>query len=909
MTRRSVACHHPGQGSNNGRRRSAARRGSLSALVLALFAVLFTSPRGATPERKPLGLEPSGCHAVLTDGTCERPPDGVLRLWVNAQGPIVTLLDASEVQPSEAIQVDNGTRLVLQVGTASVLEVDAGGRRRSLKLAPPKIPVWALEAAAMRARGDEKGARALAQLHLFEPSEHARAIAKSLVARTELALGNIGAAVALLRESSREAELAGRNSEAVDDRLALSFALARRSGRWAEASAEIERALPFVEAYPDGAARLPYYRALAASAMGNIRAAMHDLRLAMQRAERLGLARLAWNIRNEWALSLERAGQTEEALGELRALAESRDRNVTACDRSTVLFNVGFAILNRRRDGIRPCDPAAKIDDAAGFLHAASELCPNAPRNAMGHVLLGDVALSEGRIDDAAQELDRVDLHEASPALRRDALDLEARLAFARREPDVARSKYERLVTLARATGRIEDERRALEGLGLAYERLGLEDAALDVFARSEELLVSASVLVPLGEAGAYHATREIASRARIELLLRKGRIQEAFIAARTARSRLFLTSSANARASELPDDVRARWNTAVERYRMERKALDEAGERDWELASSALIAARKERERSLVRLRSSLDDAARSLPQTSTLPEEFSGPDEVGLLAMTGRSELIVFVHAAHGLRAVRTPIFDTSSRGEVAHAIRRAGGSDIAPGRRLRLVTSADLACVDVHADVLPEGMPLGLATQVTYGMDLGPAPDAPTRKPLTLVVADTHDDLPLARDEAALISAFRERQGQVVRLVGAHASSGAVRELLSQATFFHYAGHADEVDGESGLPLAGTGRLTIADVLALPQAPARVVLSACEAGRIRASGIAVGIGLAQAFLEKGALAVLAPSRPVRDDLALALAGALRTEPDIDFAQALRNVAKQHPDFDWAAYRIWGR
>ena len=113
---------------------------------------------------------------------------------------------------------------------------------------------------------------------------------------------------------------------------------------------------------------------------------------------------------------------------------------------------------------------------------------------------------------------------------------------------------------------------------------------------------------------------------------------------------------------------------------------------------------------------------------------------------------------------------------------------------------------------------------------------------------------------------MAAALARTIDVAHLSGAQASSAAVQDALSTATLFHYAGHSDEVSGELFLPLAGGGRLTTSDVLALPLSPERVILSACQAGRVRPSGLAIGMGLVQAFLENGASEVIAPTRPVK-------------------------------------------
>jgi tetratricopeptide (TPR) repeat protein len=882
----------------------------------ALIALASTSPVGPPPDPTPLVVEPSGCFAVLAGGACERPVDGKLRVWVDAPGPVRVRIDGREVASAEVTSSSHGgTRLTLDARTGDRLELEANGRRGVLVLAPPFEPPWAKEAAAARARGDYARVRALARPRTLDADAAVRGRALGLLGRAELATGNVSSAVDLLGRSSAEGVAAGRLSEAVDDGLARSFALSQRAGRWTEAGAELDRLEPISRGYADGRARVPYYRALVASALGDLRRAMQELGVARERAERLGNARLVWNVRNEWALSLARFGHRAEALDELVSLAENDDATIPACDRATALFNAGFGTLVRSQEQAGPCTARAPAGDAARWLHASLALndarCPDASRTAMGHVLLGDVALEAGDLAQATQELSQVSLREASVPLRRDATDLAARIALARGDAEGALAKYERLVALARATGRVDDERRALEGVGHAHERIGAIEPAITAFTAAEELLIAASILVPIGEAGAYQRTRETASRARVELLLGRGRTAEALAVARTARVRLLSSVASIDRIAALPREAHARWVAAVDRYRAERRLLDAAGAHDWELATSELVRAQREREGGLARLHAALDEAMVALPRASIELPPFTVGAGASLFAMTLREGAVVFVGDARGLRAARIDLAAATAepRTELARAIVAAASPEIARATSLRVMTSADLACADVHAQPLGDGRPLAVTKRVIYGLDLARGGEPPARARRALVVSDTRDDLPLARDEGALVAASLEGTSGVVHLSGARATGDAVHEQLATATIFHFAGHASNAQGDLFLPLAGGARLTTSDVLALPMSPERVILSACEAGRIQPSGLAVGMGFVQGFLERGASEVLAPTRPVKDDLALALARAVVASERADLASALATLAAAPGALDWSAYRIWGR
>lgn len=881
--------------------------------IVAVLAAFALSPVQPMLDRSVLPVELSGCAAVLFDGTCERPDDGELRVWFAGPAPASIRIDGREANATTTA-VGGGTRITVDVRSARSLEIETSGATATVRLAPTSTPDWAKEAARARARGDQEAARALATPRLQDPRAAVRARAKGIVARVELASGHVAEAVRLLRESSDEGRNAGRLSEAVDDALALTFALSQRAGDLTAASGELARLGSWVEPYAEGRARVPYYRALVASALGDVRTAMRLLGEARERAGRLGLARLSWSVRNEWALSLERSGRRSEALAELSDLAATRDPAITACDRANALLNVGFATLAQSQEMPGPCRPrTAQADAAIPWLQASLELtethCRDAHRAAMAHVLLGDAALSAGRPREAERELARVDLREASSAVRRDALDLEARIALAAGDGAGARSRYERLVALARATGRLDDERRALEGVGQALEVQRRPVEAIAAFAAAQALLGPASVLLPIGEAASFQGTRETASRARVELLLGSGRVAEALSVARSARTQVLASlASVDGVAALAPAD-RARWTLAIERYRSERRSLDAASKRDWELATSELREVEHARAEALGRLRASLDSALAALPRSSPPSQApLSGPDETALFAMTGRSELLLFVSEGRALRAARLPLDARATSTDVARALARAGTPELERAPAVRIVTSADLACVDVHAEPVAGGAPLGLAARVTYGMDLGEQGSAP-RETRALVVSDTRDDLPLARDEGRMIAAHLQGAMPVIHLGGKLATATAVLDELGRATVFHYAGHSRRVEDELVLPLAFTGQLTISDILALPVSPERVILSACEAGRVRPNGLAVGVELVQAFLERGAREVLAPTRPVQDRVALKLAEALSAQAGPrDLGAALAHLGAE-PGNDWAAYRIWGR
>jgi hypothetical protein len=384
----------------------------------------------------------------------------------------------------------------------------------------------------------------------------------------------------------------------------------------------------------------------------------------------------------------------------------------------------------------------------------------------------------------------------------------------------------------------------------------------------------------------------------------------EALAAARQTRARLLSSIASSERLADLDPETRTRWTLAVTRYREERRRLDAEGAHDWELATSELVRITAARSEGLVRLRAALDDALALLPRSEVHLTPIESIEDTLLFVTTLRTGAVVFVTSDRtGVRAVRPEVRANDGRTAVAERILEAVRPELEGARSIRVVTSADLACLDIHAAALDGGPPLGLRVPVTYGADLGGAEAPRARSAAALVVSDTRDDLPLARDEGKTAAFNLARAGTIVHLSGAHAHGAAVHDALASATLLHYAGHAEMLDGELALPLAGGGRLTASDVLALPSVPEHIVLSACEAGRIEPSGLALGMGLVQAFLERGARDVLAPSRRVRDGLAYALATALSGWHSADLLRAVQHTAATRPDEDWAAYRVWRR
>jgi CHAT domain-containing protein len=215
-----------------------------------------------------------------------------------------------------------------------------------------------------------------------------------------------------------------------------------------------------------------------------------------------------------------------------------------------------------------------------------------------------------------------------------------------------------------------------------------------------------------------------------------------------------------------------------------------------------------------------------------------------------------------------------ETASNEERFQVLLKPFQSAIAASHYVRVLPYGPLRSVDFH--VLPfGGEPLLANHLVVYSLDLPirSSPAATSGQQTALVVSNPQGNLPAANEEAKTVADAIRTWGpgwRLETLQSQKARSEAVLKALPTARLFHYAGHgvfAGFAGWDSELPLAGSSRLTLGDVLALRVAPAWIVLSACDAGRSSYEAPGEGIGLANAFLLAGSQAVVASPRSVSD------------------------------------------
>lgn len=858
--------------------------------LAALFVVIPGCRERTTPTDAGVGaavaLPFSGCAAVV------RGLDG---------RPVCELGDARRIR----IATPSGPKHVDVPRDADHVTVDGF----TLSIARATKMAWLDEAKEARTRGDAARARELALAHVSDPDPVAGALAEGLVARIDLAAGRAEDAFPRFKKAIDAHRFARRVSDAADDSFALAFALHQRSRRYDEARAVLDATTSELPLYPEGRAREPYYRGILAGETGDHRGALTLLKEASTRATELGMTKLARNARSSTALEMQELGRTKDALALLRDLQKetTEGSDASACERAELANNVGWvALLVEGEEPRPPLERALKIEG-----------CSDAYVRSFALANLARLELREGHVDDAAQRLAeaRAAVKEPRGVERIEHRVLDGRIELARGHAAKALAIFDEALAFARAAVLALPAWNVLTARAEAQTALGKNDDAARSLLDAERVLDEAALLVPLGEGRAsFVADRSRSARAAVDLLMRIGRAADAARVARRSRARVLAGVERALRIASLPPAERARWEDAVRSFRTARAELDAAAADDWKLAADDLkktVEARRGREGALraaleaamgVLSKNARDDATGDPPLAAGDLELVIHPGTKGWVAVARDADV-----------AVAYPLPEpTGTSAELARALFDPITARIEHALRVRVRAYGAWRAVDVHA--LPwQGGPLVASVAVDYpvGLSTRGATSADDR---ALVVGDPTGDLPNAGDEARTVAATFPPD-RVLLLVRDAANAEKVSSALRSAATFHYAGHGvfAGVEGwESALPLAGGGRLGVADVLALAPAPSRVVLSGCDAAK--SEGDAEGLGLAQAFVAAGSNEVLAPVRPVADVLAAKLASKIHRERTAaPLAFVLRDAAnamrKEDPAADWAAFRVLAR
>ena len=848
--------------------------------------------------------------------------------------------------------------------------VPGGAGRFRLALAEPTRDPE-LDAADHLRREDPAAADArLADLEASEPDPDRRARVGALRARIALGRGSTGVAVAGLRRAFEAASLAGRSSDAAHDGFALAHALITVQLQLVPGRRLLAEIEPLVRDFPEGRPELDYYLGLLGSQSGDLRAALAAFRRAARGAARLGLRALEGYARTQLGVTLAALGRTDQALAlgqqvVREAAARGPDPGELPCNRAAPYVDLAWIALLAWRGrgrgldgdaGDHP-DPGPLLADARRALRREGCQDRLGWRNtvlneALLAISAGDAATARARLAEldgapAATPAAPAASSSSSPYLAVWEAEARGRLALVEGRFQAALDAFAREGALARAAGFTDGVLRAETGGGSALLRLGRRALAAQRLqvarAAFEEMFRS----VPLGEGrDSFLQSNQESARFLIDALARLGRAREAFVVARLDRARALAAVAHAQRLAALSPEQRARWDQALAEYRAGRAAQEQDAGRDVELPRDQLERARARRAEREQVVRARLDDAYQILHgRDAGAAAAPAVPGPAAALAWPRPGELylgyaavdggwLALAATASGVRSVRLPDFvDAGAAAEQTPALvaRRwlaPFAAELARASRVLFFPHPALGNLDLHGAPLPDGRPLGEVTAVEYGVDLPSAPpvvvDRGAAGAAVLIVDDPTQDLPATRAETRAVAGALAGAARVQRLEGGQATRDQVVAALARASLFHFAGHAwyAGVDGlDSALPLAGGGRLTAGDVLALPRVPAIVTLAACEAagqGGDRRAAI-VPLGVAEAFLAAGAAAVVAPARAVGDQLASAYMSELYralagreywSDPPFSLAGAAgvaeEKIRRTMPTADWSAFRV---
>ncbi len=764
------------------------------------------------------------------------------------------------------------------------------------------------------------------------------AAALGLLARIESSRGELETALPHFHEAISLHAADGNLSDAADDSFALAFALNQRSHHYEDARRVLDQAAQYVGDYPDGAARLPYYRGQLAMELGDLRSALHLFNESERRARRLGLERLIYNSQNASAGQLMLVGRVQEALVILRQIDSQgiAKADVSPCESVDVAANLGYAFVLAAELGQIRVSSAHALSDATETLERALRLaddeCPDPFRRSTILTFLSLTAVEQGRLDEAQTRLTEAKASVRSPR-GTDALlllETEARLEAARGNIARAMKLFDKEWELASAFDMPQGQWEAAIGRAKCLEQSGNYTQALEAFSLAARVVERSSLLIPLGEGRtSFLGDRDIGTVGHIELLFKMGRSAEALSVARAARSRVIVSVQNALRLQHLSSQDRERWQQAVQRYRTTKEAIVAEAVDDWKLPENELRARRGNRQQRLDDLHRLLDESVlasrpRETDSRGTLSYRVPSEGELLLAYYPVRDAWIGFAADASGVDHFRVPEFPWDSPpSHLSNLLLSPAGKKIQKAKRITFLPSARFNQIDFHA--LPwNGAPLVAFADVQYALDLDSriVERREDSARIAAVVADPTEDLLAAQAEGSAVAQMLSRgpDSWTVHLLEGHqANLASVLHELDSAQLFHYAGHGifSGAEGwDSSLLLAGQGRLGLGDIITSERVPRHVVLSGCETAKSASEHQAESFGLAHAFLLAGAESVVATSRKIPDALASKIARALYEEGQPYWtanhsAGALRvaqlAVRLANPELDWAAFRAF--
>jgi hypothetical protein len=857
-----------------------------------------TSARHAAPiEITKLTVAVHGCGLIVESGTrrCLLDGNSTVSLWVPGADAYELRRDGVRVEP-HTVHDREGTLLRVEVSEPQgTLELVRDGRSRwSLELVPYSAEYRALldRTLARAGEGELDAAAALLDAGMADLDAHEAALTRCLAAQLAYGSDRLPTIIEDLRTSPAigcrgSAHLIAVHGQQYEDLNAAQDNLAR-AGTVAPFDFFIHVNLLFHQADLDlligriDEALVGFDRVIRLAALVE----EHDLVRSAQVMKAIALARMG------------RFGEAEQLVAVLEAaLAEGDDRDEVVLG---IRYNLAWAALLRREDDPRAvADPTPTLERLAKIYGERGD----ATYAARSYLNLALAAIQTDDVARAQRALASVDRAQLAP-FELVWLELVASRTSLR-EGDRARAGEQ--LARADAFARLTEDRELEWLVWTAKASLarieGQDELALEAHEQAARLADELALAVP-GSAGRSMlvTSHGRADAEHVELLLELDRLAPALCVAAGSRARHLRTLWARLRPP-LPAAEQHEYQALLGRHEARRRSIDAQLESAWTLSTAEL-------EQLHVQLRSEGEQADELLERATALLER-GAPQwscEQILPRVPERALLTMIADAEHrrwrfllarGARAAQ--VVELPADGPADQLARRALlelEPALAGVERLDVIPIGEFVGVDLQRLLFER--PLLASVVLQHSLGLGPQREAHETEPRAAVVAGATDLAAVTREAGRVSEALRGHGWQV--------DSSWSPTASEQPTLLHYSGHGHHT-GLAGwgsfIEVPGFGPLTAAGLVAIQRAPNLVVLGACSAGSSDTEIIDGGMNLAAAFLLAGAELVVAPSGPVDDATALALASDLYRElatPDID-ALVRGLVERQREEFDEAA------
>ncbi|MFN3199036.1 MAG: CHAT domain-containing protein [Bradymonadia bacterium] len=495
-----------------------------------------------------------------------------------------------------------------------------------------------------------------------------------------------------------------------------------------------------------------------------------------------------------------------------------------------------------------------------------------------------------------------------------------AEIARGTRDFPSAHQAFQKAMETARLTGAPASDIgwRALYGVGSLHLAEGQRRKAIDTWKQALGELDLTTRQIGVDAIGGFLGDRQHLTRDLMEVLIEAGQIDEAVLVADRSRAHTLQALDAQHRLERLTPAQMETWSTHIQSYMQLRSSFDPTAEshclevpRD-EVA--ACEAKRQQRTKALTEHLDAayalLDEAAGSVHSVSRLSEiqQALRPKEALLVVASveqeaqGQAQWRSF-WVTHSTVEAGTPSPDPASlwlsRLPALDHLFLVGDAPSVRGLSARLDTDEQPLGAKVQMSELPFA---GLLTRR----------DKPTNTGAPLVIAD-----PTRQYQGALLAGdIAARHVPDARRLDREAATRApVLDGLTDASVFHFSGHAEQKSGDpwtGALLLAGQTSLTASDVLIHRPQVGLAVLAACGTGAGHTVSGDDTLSLAEAFIAAGSQTVIATDRAIEAEAAERFAKAFyghggAQKPAEAFRKTLRDLHRQG-DPHWAHWRLLG-